>query len=128
MRETELLLNVLQSKKTYCPAWIPFSGGHSASLIEVNADEYLQIADLIEKGVIKAVKLYKPDGIPVVFNLQIEAELLACKLKWAEKTPSSAVSYPLANGLNYWRFLPILMHPMGAYLLFLRQLGSCLIK
>jgi len=50
------------------------------------------------QGISKAINRYKPDGIPVAFDLQIEAEALGCELKWSEKTPPAVVSHPLADG------------------------------
>lgn len=72
--------------------WVPFVGVHAAKLIGKTAEEYLKSDDLIVKGVSEAIKLYKPDGIPVVFDLQIEAEALGCRLKWSEHNPPAVVS------------------------------------
>ncbi|HKJ79391.1 MAG TPA: uroporphyrinogen decarboxylase family protein, partial [Prolixibacteraceae bacterium] len=44
--------------------------------------------------------MYKPDGIPVVFDLQIEAEILGCELRWALHNPPAVVSHPLAQDKN----------------------------
>ncbi len=38
------------------------------------------------------------DGLPVVFDLQIEAETFGCELVWAVENPPSVVSHPLAMG------------------------------
>ncbi len=61
--------------------WVPFAGVHAAKLTGIGAEEYLKSSIHIFNGVSKAVDLYKPDGIPVVFDLQIEAEALGCQLK-----------------------------------------------
>ena len=50
------------------------------------------------EGISKAIKLYQPDGIPVSFDLQIEAEALGCKLAWAEENPPAVTKHPLCNG------------------------------
>jgi MtaA/CmuA family methyltransferase len=78
--------------------WVPFVGVHGASLIGVNATEYLHSADYIVDGITKAVELYQPDGIPVLFDLQLEAELLGCKLNWSEENPPAVISHPLLEG------------------------------
>jgi len=78
--------------------WVPFVGVHAASLIGVNATEFLHSADHIVNGISKAVELYQPDGIPVLFDLQLEAELLGCKLNWAEENPPAVISHPLLEG------------------------------
>jgi MtaA/CmuA family methyltransferase len=49
------------------------------------------------QGQKKACELYQPDGIPVVFDLQMEAEVLGCRLAWADEVPPSVVSHPLGN-------------------------------
>jgi uroporphyrinogen-III decarboxylase len=46
----------------------------------------------------KPLKEYNPDGIPIIFDLQIEAEILGCKLQWAPHNPPAVISHPLAEG------------------------------
>ena len=65
--------------------WVPFVGIHGARLLDVPGDEYLRSADLITRGASQAVQLYRPDGLPVTFDLQIEAEALGCQLAWVKK-------------------------------------------
>ena len=80
--------------------WVPFVGVHGASLIGVNASEYLHSSDHLVAGIAKAVELYQPDGIPVLFDLQLEAELLGCKLNWSEENPPAVISHPLLEGVT----------------------------
>jgi MtaA/CmuA family methyltransferase len=80
--------------------WVPFVGVHAAHLIGVGAKEYLNSSDHIVNGISKAIELYNPDGIPVAFDLQIEAEALGCKLHWADDNPPSVISHPLKEGLK----------------------------
>ena len=87
MNKRELLLKALRNEPTPRPAWVPFVGVHGGKLIGKSAREYLQSSDLIVQGLKKACELYKPDGLPVVFDLQLEAEVLGCELRWAEQTP-----------------------------------------
>jgi uroporphyrinogen decarboxylase len=98
MTNKEILFEALKGKETPRAAWVPFAGVHAASLIGKTASDYLQSPDLIVKGIKKAVELYKPDGIPVVFDLQVEAEVLGCELKWAAESPPSVVTHPLEMG------------------------------
>lgn len=79
-------------------AWVPFVGCHGGALLGITASQYLQSEDHIVRGVTQAVKLYRPDGIPIAFDLQVEAEAMGCKLSWAEETPPAVCSHPLANG------------------------------
>ncbi len=78
--------------------WVPFVGCHAGALLGVSAEDYLKSEDFIVQGVSKAVELYQPDGIPVAFDLQIEAEALGCELVWAEENPPAVVKHPLCNG------------------------------
>jgi MtaA/CmuA family methyltransferase len=78
--------------------WVPFIGVHGAKLINKTATEYLQSSDYIVDAVTEAVNLYKPDGIPVTFDLQIEAEALGCALAWADDNPPAVISHPLMEG------------------------------
>ncbi|NQU42683.1 thioredoxin family protein [bacterium] len=78
--------------------WVPFVGSHGGSLLGVTAEEYLKSEDLIVRGVQAAIERYQPDGIPVVFDLQVEAETFGCDLKWATDNPPSVVSHPLSSG------------------------------
>ncbi|MFW6246046.1 MAG: uroporphyrinogen decarboxylase family protein [Tangfeifania sp.] len=78
--------------------WVPFVGVHGGFLTGVDAGSYLKSADEIVKGVGKSIDEYNPDGIPVVFDLQIEAEVLGCRLKWSETGPPAVISHPLAEG------------------------------
>lgn len=80
--------------------WVPFVGCHAGMLIGEDAESYLKSADLVEAGVAKAVELYRPDGIPVMFDLQIEAEALGCGLAWAKENPPAVMRHPLGNGTS----------------------------
>jgi len=98
MRSKELVLAALYNQTTPRTPWVPFVGCHAASLIGVTADQYLQSADLITEGITEAISRYRPDGIPALFDLQIEAEALGCKLQWSKDNPPAVVSHPLEEG------------------------------
>ena len=78
--------------------WVPFVGVHGGKLIGKTATEYLQSGRLLFEGVDKAIKEYNPDGIPVVFDLQMEAEVMGCELAWADHNPPAVVTHPLLSG------------------------------
>jgi MtaA/CmuA family methyltransferase len=80
--------------------WVPFVGVHGGKLVGVDAETYLKSSTHIVEGISKAIELYKPDGIPVVFDLQIEAEILGCRLVWNKDNPPAVVSHPLAEGVK----------------------------
>lgn len=79
--------------------WVPFVGVHGGQLIGIDAEQYLKSAENMIAGLTKAIELYKPDGIPVCFDLQIEAEILGCRLNWAKENPPAVVSHPLTEGV-----------------------------
>lgn len=95
MSGKELLLTALQGGQTSRPAWAPFVGVHGGKLLGVSATEYLQSADLVIQGLKKANELYRPDGLPIIFDLQMEAEIFGCRLAWADEVPPSVISHPL---------------------------------
>jgi uroporphyrinogen decarboxylase len=95
MTGRELLLDAVRGRATSRPAWLPFVGCHGGRLIGRGAAEYLQSADRVVQGLTTAVGLYRPDGLPVMFDLQIEAEILGCRLHWAEEVPPSVIAHPL---------------------------------
>lgn len=80
--------------------WVPFVGVHGGYLIDVDAEKYLKSAQNMISGLSKAIEMYKPDGIPVSFDLQLEAEILGCRLNWAKENPPAVVSHPLSEGVS----------------------------
>ena len=98
MTGKQILLDAIAGKETERPAWVPFVGCHGGYLVGKTAREYLQSADALVEGLKKAKSLYRPDGLPVMFDLQIEAEILGCDLHWADEVPPAVTSHPLAGG------------------------------
>ncbi|MCP4643567.1 MAG: uroporphyrinogen decarboxylase [bacterium] len=98
MTGRELILKALRNERTERPAWLPFVGVHGGKILGLTATEFLQSADHIVAGLKRAYELYQPDGLPIVFDLQMEAEILGCNLAWADEVPPSVVSHPLAIG------------------------------
>jgi len=94
----DLLLKAIRGEETERPAWVPFVGCHGGFLVGKSATEYLRSTDLIVAGLKKAKELYRPDGLPVTFDLQLEAEILGCSLHWADQVPPSVTSHPLEEG------------------------------
>jgi uroporphyrinogen decarboxylase len=77
--------------------WVPFAGVHAGSLIGVPADRYLRSADHLVDGLLAARARYRADGLPVIFDLQMEAEGLGCELHWSPDGPPAVTSHPLAD-------------------------------
>ncbi|MBI9018679.1 MAG: uroporphyrinogen decarboxylase [Phycisphaerae bacterium] len=78
--------------------WVPFVGCHAGALLGYTAEEFFKSEEKMIRGVQKAIQMYQPDGIPVAFDLQIEAEVLGCDIAWADDNPPAVISHPLANG------------------------------
>jgi len=79
--------------------WVPFAGIHAGKLRNYTATEILTEPSKLIESLLEVNKLYNPDGQPILFDLQIEAEILGCDLKWSEKSPPSVISHPLADTL-----------------------------
>lgn len=100
MTSKERVLSAIKREKTDRVPWVPFVGCHAAALIEKTATEYMKSADLVEQGLNEAIKRYRPDGIPVSFDLQIEAEIFGCDLAWADDNPPAVTTHPLTEGVK----------------------------
>lgn len=97
MTGKERILATLKHEKTDRVPWVPFAGVHAGSLIGKNATEVLTNGDDLYRSLMEVKKLYQPDGMPVIFDLQVEAEILGCELLWAEEAPASVSSHPLED-------------------------------
>jgi len=97
MTGKELILNTLAHKKTARPPWVPFAGVHAGKLKGYDAIEVLTDANKLHESLLEVHKLYAPDGMPVVFDLQIEAEILGCELQWNKDNPPSIKKHPHAD-------------------------------
>ncbi|MCX7004989.1 MAG: MTH895/ArsE family thioredoxin-like protein [bacterium] len=97
MNGKELVLAALRNQATARVPWVPFVGCHGAALLGVSARDYFLSADLIVRGAGAAIQRYQADGIPVTFDLQIEAETLGCDLVWADENPPAVASHPLLS-------------------------------
>lgn len=95
----ELIFKTLRHEKTDELPWVPFAGVHAGKLEGYTAEEVLRDEDKLVKAILSANKLYVPDGLPVLFDLQVEAEILGCELLWARNNPPSVKSHPL-EGAN----------------------------
>ena len=93
----EVLFSVLRHEKTDLIPWVPFAGIHAGKLVGANAIEVLTDEDILFNALMEVNKLYKPNGQPVMFDLQIEAEILGCELVWAEDSPPSVKTHPLED-------------------------------
>ncbi|MEJ5201794.1 MAG: uroporphyrinogen decarboxylase family protein, partial [Anaerolineales bacterium] len=102
----QLLLAVLRHEKTDQVPWVPFAGVHAGKLKGYSGREILTDGDKLVEALIMVNEVYQPDGQPVVFDLQVEAEILGCQLLWSETAPPSVASHPLAQDMTIPTHLP----------------------
>ena len=91
----ELLFDTLLHKKTERCPWVPFAGIHAGKFFEYNAVEVLTDRKKLFDSLLKVNEIYRPDGQPILFDLQVEAEILGCELKWSDDTPPTVSKHPL---------------------------------
>ncbi|MEG0495671.1 MAG: uroporphyrinogen decarboxylase family protein, partial [Eubacterium sp.] len=96
----ELIFKALNHEVLTEVPWVPFTGVHAGFLKGYTAREVLTDGDKLFESLMEVYKLYTPDGMPVIFDLQIEAEILGCELLWAEDNPPSVMSHPFAGTLK----------------------------
>lgn len=95
MTGLERIKNIMNGKGSDKIPWVPFAGVHAGSLVGYTAKEVSTDIDKLLEALKAVNKYYNPDGQPVMFDLQIEAEILGCDLVWSEDAPPSVSSHPL---------------------------------
>ncbi|MFH1152356.1 MAG: uroporphyrinogen decarboxylase family protein [Pseudomonadota bacterium] len=93
----QMLIDAYRAKRTESAPWVPYSGVHCAFLIGEKADEYLKRPELLAKGVAHTAERYHADGIPLVFDLSVEAHSVGCELKWWEDNVPSISTHPCSD-------------------------------
>lgn len=106
MSSKELLFSVFRHESTDLVPWVPFAGVHAGKLKGYTGQEMLTDGDKLLESLLEVHKVYDPDGMPITFDLQIEAEILGCELVWAEDAPPSVVGHPLADKLTIPTMIP----------------------
>jgi len=90
-------IDAVRGKRTEDAPWVPYAGVHCGFVINEPADKYLQDPELLARGLVETAKKYKADGIPLVFDLSVEAHSLGCELEWWEDNVPSVSSHPCAD-------------------------------
>ena len=91
----ELLFAALRHQPVDRAPWVPFSGIHSGFLKGYNAEEVLKEPQKLLESLLEVNRVYSPDGQPVIFDLQVEAEILGCELSWVKDSPPMVKTHPL---------------------------------
>jgi len=93
----QMLIDAYRGKKTPKPPWVPYAGVHCAFMINEPADKMLKDPELLAKGIVFTAKRYKADGIPLLFDLSVEANAVGCELKWWPDNVPSVTTHPCSN-------------------------------
>ncbi|MFW5785661.1 MAG: uroporphyrinogen decarboxylase family protein [bacterium] len=95
MNGKELVAATFRHERTDAVPWVPFAGVHAGKLVGYNATEVYSDPEKLTASLLEAHRLYRPDGQPVMFDLQLEAEALGCELLWSEDAPPTVRRHPL---------------------------------
>jgi len=93
----QMLIDACRGQKTPKAPWVPYAGVHCAYLLNEPADKMLQDAELLAKGVVNAATRYKADGIPLLFDLSVEANSIGCELRWWPDNVPSVTTHPCSD-------------------------------
>ena len=102
----KLLFQTLSHQDTSAVPWVPFAGVHVGKLKGYPADEVYLDEEKLYESLMEANQLYAPDGQPVVFDLQIEAEILGCNLLWVKDSPPTVIDHPLQANSEIPEYIP----------------------
>jgi len=101
MKGKELIFNVLNGKPVPRSPWVPYTGSQIANFKGYTAEEMFKSSDKLLECLLEAEAQYCPDGMPPMFDLQVEAEILGCDLTWYKNTPPTVCTHPLAGEGNF---------------------------
>lgn len=93
----ELIYKVHRHEEVSVIPWVPYAGIHAGKVTGYKAPEVLKDPDKLFESIMEVNRLYDPDGQTVMFDLQLEAEILGCDLYWADYNLPSVVSHPLKD-------------------------------
>jgi uroporphyrinogen decarboxylase len=102
----ELLFGTLRHEQMPAVPWVPFAGVHAGKLRGHMAADILKDGAKLVESLMAVNKIYDPDGQPVVFDLQVEAEILGCQLVWSESGPPTVATHPLSQTMDLPSRLP----------------------
>jgi uroporphyrinogen decarboxylase len=90
----QMLIDATRGKKTEMPPWLPYAGVHCAALIGQPADAFLKNAEILAQGIVHTARHYHADGIPLLFDLSLEAESMGCEVVYWEDNVPSVTTHP----------------------------------
>jgi uroporphyrinogen decarboxylase len=90
----QMLIDATMGQRTPMAPWVPYAGVNCAYLINAQADAYFRDPALMAHGIVEAARRYHADGIPLSFDLSVEAEAVGCELEWWQDNVPSVRSHP----------------------------------
>ncbi len=90
----QMLLDATMGKSTEIAPWLPYAGVNCAFLIKEKADAYYRSPELMACGIVEGARRYHADGIPLSFDLSLEAESVGCELTYWEDNVPSVMGHP----------------------------------
>ena len=93
----DLIIKTLRNETTERVPWIPYAGVHAGKLKGYTSEEVYTDEEKLMEALLEVNRIYKPDGQPVAFDLQLEAEILGCELMWNDGVPPAVATHPLAK-------------------------------
>lgn len=102
----DLIRRVMRHQEMDEIPWVPYVGVHAGYLKGYTSSEVLRDEDKLVESLLWANELYQPDGQPVYFDLQLEAEVLGCEISWADHEPPKVIGNPLADTDEIPVFMP----------------------
>lgn len=93
----ELIYRVFRHEEVPVLPWVPYAGIHAGKVKGYTAPEVLQDGEKLLESLLEINRLYAPDGQTVMFDLQLEAEILGCQLGWSDTNLPSVDTHPLEN-------------------------------
>ncbi len=97
MQGRELIRKTMSHQPTDRVPWVPFAGVHAGKLKGYSSSEVYTEEQKLFESLMEVCKIYKPDGMPILFDLQVEAEALGCKLIWNDGVPPAVASHVLSD-------------------------------
>lgn len=102
----ELLFATLRHEIIPEVPWVPFAGVHACKLKDYSASQVLTDEASLLESLLAVNQIYNPDGQPVIFDLQVEAEILGCEMVWSPNGPPTVATHPLSSTLELPQHLP----------------------
>ena len=95
MTGKERIYAVMRNSYPDTVPWVPFAGVHAGRLKGYSAREVSTELDKLVESLLEVNRIYKPDGQPVMFDLQIEAEMLGLRADVGRGLASDGKEPPL---------------------------------